>query len=241
MRILAVDTATETCSVAVVEGGAPVAELSRNHGQTHSVHLMPMIDSVLRSCRLGIDDMDVLAATVGPGSFTGLRIGLSTVKGLAFAAGKPTAGICSLDALASPLSLVSCRICAMIDARKNEVYAAEYLPENGRLAQLLEVRVLPPDQAVRRSAGPCVYVGSGARLYRDRIRALAGRDALFAPAPLMQVRAATVGLLAWEAVSAGRQIPCSDLLPWYVRASDAERALAGRSSSAYSSRPLNNC
>lgn len=231
MKILAVDTATQSCSVAVLDSSHLVAELTHNHGLTHTRRLMPMIDSVLDDCGFSVEDMDGLAVTRGPGSFTGLRIGLSTVKGLAFAASRPVAGVSALDVLARQFPFTRCRICAMIDARKNEVYAAEYQWGAGGLETLRRARAAAPEAVLTEIAdlhGPCLFVGNGAGRYRDLITAMQGRQAWFCPEGQSVIRAAVVGIMAQEVFDAGGEIPLSDLTPLYIRASDAEiHAAAG--------------
>ena len=230
MRVLAVDTATKICSVAVVENNALLSELTVNHGHTHSTHLMPMVDTLLSQCGLSVKDLDGFAITIGPGSFTGLRIGLSTIKGLAVATGKPAAGVSTLDALASQFPYAGCMICPMIDARKGEVYAAGYTYQDGTLRQIRPAMAVSPEDAVSSIAGTCLYVGSGARLYRDRITDAAGSRAVFVPAGQNDIRAATVGILGLQQLSQVQPTHLSQLNPWYIRASDAERKLGHRSS-----------
>ena len=231
MKILAVDTATQSCSVAVVEGSDLVAELTHSHGLTHTRRLMPMIDRVLEDCGLSLDDMDGLAVTLGPGSFTGLRIGLSTIKGLAFAASKPVAGVSALDVLARQVPFADCRICAMIDARKDEVYAADYQWRKDGLEPLRKARAAPPEAVLAEIAAlttPCLFVGNGARRYKDLIAAMQGGQARFCPDAQSVIRASVVGVMAQEELHARRDIPLSELRPLYIRASDAEiHAAAG--------------
>ena len=230
MRLLAVDTATRICSVAVVENNVLLAELTVNHGHTHSTHLMPMVDALLFQCRLSVQDLDGFAITIGPGSFTGLRIGLSTIKGLAFALGKPAAGVSTLDALAYQFPFAGCLICPMIDARKGEVYAAGYRYQEGTLNQVWQAGAVSPEDLASGIKETCLYVGSGAPLYRDRITELAGSRAVFAPSGQNDLRAATVGILGLQRLGQGEPTPLSQLNPWYIRASDAERKLTDRSS-----------
>jgi len=225
MKVLAVDTATRRCSAAVVENGGLLAEFTLNHGHTHTTRLMPVIGTVLDQAGLSIRELEGLAVTIGPGSFTGLRIGLSTVKGLGFAAGLPVAGISTLDCLASQFAFVSTLICPMIDARKDEVYAALYAWEEGALREIHPASALAPGRIPEWVQTPCLFAGSGARLYRDLIEKAAGRLAVFPPEEQNYVQAATVGLLGQKLLASGRHTPLSRLVPWYIRESDAERKL----------------
>jgi len=226
MRVLAVDTATRVCSVAVVENKVLLAELTVNHGHTHSTHLIPMIEVLLSQCRMAVHELDGFAVTIGPGSFTGLRIGLSTIKGLAFSLAKPAAGVSALDALAYQFPCARGPICPMIDARKGEVYAAGYTFQNGVLNQNWPAMAVSPEHVVTAMSDACLYVGNGARLYRDQIVELAGSCAGFAPAGQDDIRAATVGILGAQQLSQGQPTPLSQLNPWYIRPSDAEGNLA---------------
>lgn len=223
MKILAVDSATRSCSVAIMDGERLLAERILNHGGTHTTELMPMIDSLLNDCGLSIHNMGGLAVTIGPGSFTGLRIGLSTVKGLAFAVSLPVAGISSLDALASQAFFAAVRICPMIDARKGEVYTAEYTHTDGRLKPSGAARAVSPAEAARSISSPCLFVGNGARLYKDVITDIAGQWANFLPEEQSHVRAATVGRLGHQLLTSGQATPLSLLTPWYIRDSDAKK------------------
>ncbi|MFO7840044.1 MAG: tRNA (adenosine(37)-N6)-threonylcarbamoyltransferase complex dimerization subunit type 1 TsaB [Desulfosalsimonadaceae bacterium] len=223
MKMLAVDTATRICSAAVVENGGLLAEFTLNHGHTHTTRLMPVICSVLEQARLAIRELDGLAVTIGPGSFTGLRIGLSTVKGLGLATGLPVAGISTLDCLAGRFAFVSTLICPMIDARKDEVYASLYVRQEESLKEVCPARAVSPAEVLQWVNKPCLFVGNGARLYRNLIKETAGRLAVFPPEEQNHVQAATVGLLGQRLLASGRQTPLSCLVPWYIRQSDAER------------------
>ncbi len=227
MKVLAIDTATNICSVAVVENRTVLAELTLNHGHTHSTHLMFMIDTLLTHSKLSLNRFDGFAVTIGPGSFTGLRIGLSTVKGLALAISKPVAGVSALDALAYQFPFASCTICPMIDARKGEIYTAGYSCVDGEITQSWPAKASAPDAAVKDISAPRLFVGSGAVLYKDLISDIAGDLAIFAPAGQNEIRAATVGILGHQLLSRQQGTPASQLNPWYIRPSDAIQKLSG--------------
>ncbi len=222
LKILAMDTATRSCSAAVIGGNGLLAERTGNVGVTHTTRLMPLIDSLLYDCELSVHNLDGLAVTIGPGSFTGLRIGLSTVKGLAMAASLPVAGVSCFDALAYQFLFVSGCLCTMIDARKGEVYMAEYLPVDGELRQSGAARAIAPEAAAREISAPCLFVGNGASLYKEVIADAAGKWARFAPEEQSHVRAAAVGALGRRLLSAGQATPLPLLNPWYIRDSDAK-------------------
>jgi tRNA threonylcarbamoyladenosine biosynthesis protein TsaB len=229
MKILAVDTATISCSVAVIDNTAVCAELTTCKKQTHSKHLMASIDSVLESadCRTG--DLDGFAVTIGPGSFTGLRIGMATIKGLASAVDKPVVGISSLEALAWQCSAHTRLICPLLDARKAEVYGATYRFGKDRLIQQTPACAVRPLAFVREINEPCVLIGSGARLYQKKIQDALGDKAYFVPDDQNIIRASSVGFLGLERFKNNDTVSAADLTPFYIRKSDAELGIAPKS------------
>jgi tRNA threonylcarbamoyladenosine biosynthesis protein TsaB len=222
MRILAVDTATQSCSVAVTEHGQLLAELTIANGRTHSRHLMHLIDSVLEMAELKVEQVDGFAATIGPGSFTGLRIGISTVKGLAYAMHKPVVGISSLEALAWQCSQTPFLICAVIDARKKEVYSCRYRFEKHLLMKEGREQVAPPHHFLQDISEPCVFVGNGAVLYRQMIADELGQLAHFADDNRHIIRAATIAALSVARIGQISAADLKSLVPRYIRKSDAE-------------------
>lgn len=222
MRILALDTATKSCSVAITEEKTVLKELTADSGQTHSRHLLEMVHAVMQSTGFTMSRLDGFAVTRGPGSFTGLRIGISSIKGLALAVNKPVMGVSSLEALAEQSGLGAGRICAIIDARKGEVYAAFYqvtpagiFPENAEV-------VLPPHELLMDISQPCLFVGSGAVIYHDLIAEKLGDRARFAQSTRHNIRASTVALLALKRFQNGEVGGIAELVPHYIRKSDAE-------------------
>lgn len=222
MRILAVDTATRSCSVALAEGDDPAVELFYSGGRTHARHLMGMIDEVMRLAGVSLAGLNALAVTRGPGSFTGLRIGLSTVKGLAAAADIPVVGISALEALAFQAEGWPGLICPLIDARRNEVYFSRYRFLKGRLTQEIPDTVGSPDKAIEGIARPVMLIGSGAKLYRSFFERKMGDGACFAPRRRHAIRGASVAACALEKLKAGGGGPPDGLVPLYIRKSDAE-------------------
>jgi len=222
VKVLAVDTATRSCSVAVLIDDKPAAELATVSERTHSVRLMSMIQDVLALAKLDLKEIDGFAVTVGPGSFTGLRIGISTVKGLAFATAKPCAGISTLEALAYPCLPCPYPICTLMDARKGEVYAAFFRESDGRLERMGNERVDAPEAILRAIGSPHLLVGDAVEIYEDRIRAIVGDYAVLAPRDLHFPKASVVARLARDSLrAAGRGGP-SRVAPHYIRQSDAE-------------------
>lgn len=222
MIVLAVDSASRSSSAAIVGSDSVLAETTLVKNETHSRHIMGMIDGVLTVSGLDIRDVSAFAVTVGPGSFTGVRIAVSAVKGMAFATGKPVVGISTLDALAAPVSQSRNAVCAMMDARRGEVYYARYACETGEMQKTGPEQVAQPAEAIEKIDTACCFVGDGAVAYRSEIVAALGSRAEFRPHYDNIVRAAVVGALAFKQLDAGSARPPETLAPQYLRKSDAE-------------------
>lgn len=222
MKILAVDTATNSCSVALMDAGSLSAELITLNAETHSKHLMDLIHKVLGMASINVGDLDGMAVTIGPGSFTGLRIGVSTIKGIAHALDKPVVGISSLEALAWQCVDRSYLICALLDARKGEVYSATYRFRDDILIQISAAKATPPVAALEGINERCVFIGSGAELYRGDITTVLGDRAYFAPEGQHIIRASSVGFLSLKRFKTHDTAELASLVPHYLRKSDAE-------------------
>lgn len=220
MNILAVDTATGSCSVAFIKDRRLIAEEVYTAGKTHSRHLMAIIDHILARCESTPADLDGIAVTRGPGTFTGLRIGLSTVKGLATAIAKPVVGVSSLAALAWPLAWSRKPVIAMIDARRGEIYHARFSGAVGS-APTEKARVSDPEEAAGELPEGAVLVGSGALLYRD-VWKTRRPDVCLASETAHVIRAASVGMLAMDRFENRTADPVEALVPEYIRKSDAQ-------------------
>jgi tRNA threonylcarbamoyladenosine biosynthesis protein TsaB len=221
MNLLCIDTATPSCSVAVVCGERIAAEITTAGGETHSRHLLEMVAQVVGVSLGHLERVDGLVVCQGPGSFTGLRIGMGTAKGLALGLAKPLVGVSSLEVLAyqctaSPLLLVP-----LIDARRREVYTARYRVVDGRLQVVAPERVAAPEDAVADVAEACLLVGDGALAYTDRLLAAAGPHGRLAPPGSHHIRASCLGLLARRRITAADPREATRLAPRYLRASDA--------------------
>jgi len=223
MNLLAVDTSTTSCSVALFNGDRLLAEAVYTAGKTHSRHLMSMIHRILEGCRCEPSDIGGIAVTRGPGTFTGLRIGISTVKGLAAATGAPVVGVSSLAALAFPFVLLDCPVVAMIDARRSEVYYTQYRWAGHPATR---VSVAAPETAAATLPENAILVGSGALLYREVFEDRCPRIR-FADTTQHVIRAASVGLLALKRFKQQDVDTIDDLIPEYVRKSDAQIQMAG--------------
>lgn len=234
--ILALDTATPCSSVAITCGtrtdGEVVASLSLTGKVTHSRRLLSAIDWLMKESAISWPVIGGIAAGLGPGSFTGLRIGMATAKGLAAAAGTVLLGVSTLDSLAARCGFAGL-ICAVLDARKKEVYAAFYrCNRQGLTERVGEPAVLAPARLAAAIDEPVLLVGDGARVYGEVFRQTLRDKASFAPAALHHPSASSLGLLAGEMLERGELLDLAEGVPVYVRSSDAELNLARKKLSA---------
>ncbi len=223
MNILAIDTSTTSGSVAILRDGRIAAEWTLQSAQTHNRRLLKTVDTLLREAGWTLKMVDVYAVTTGPGSFTGIRIGLTAAKTLAWTMKKPLVGIATLDVLAAPLRFTSLQVCTMLDARKKEVYFALYRsnPE-GTMRRLLPYRVSQPSGVAELIDKPTLFCGDGWLVYRDLFRERLGDLAVEAPAPFHVVRAASLGELGEKRLKSGQSNDPITIMPLYVRPSEAE-------------------
>jgi len=224
MYILGIETATRTGGVAIASEGGVLAEYTLNIEVTHSERLMSTVDRVLKDTGLSISNIDGFGVSIGPGSFTGLRIGLSTVKGLAFTTGKPVAAVPTLKALAWNTPHSRYPVCPLLDAKKKEVYAALYRYDGRELVQDLPEMVLPLAELADRVAGEVLFSGEGARLFAGDIERLFAGRAHLAPLSATVPSAASVAEIALDMIRAGRHTGPDDLSPMYIRRPEAELA-----------------
>ena len=226
MNILAIDTAGKTAAVAVMRDDTLLYEMASNTGLTHSETLLPMVDTALKACGLTPAQLDLYAVTNGPGSFTGLRIGLAAVKGLAFPRETLCAPVSTLEALAAAHTGEGTVLCAL-DARRAQVYSAAFdLATHGRLLEDDARAVADLADFVENCKKPLFFVGDGASLCYNKYGSVPG--VLQAPAALRGGRAAAVALVAKQMAEAGKAVLPEALLPDYHRLSQAERERAER-------------
>ncbi len=230
MLILGIETSTKTGSIAIVSEKAVVAQYSLNIEVTHSERLMSTIDRVLKDSGTDMKDISGFAVSIGPGSFTGLRIGLAAVKGLALATGKPLAGISTLEILARNLPFAAYPVCPLLDARKNEVYCGVYRFENAVPVQVMQDAVLPIKELASKIPGKTVFTGEASVLYRDAIEEQLGERALFAPLSAVLPSAATLAEAGLAIIKQGRHADPDSLSPLYIRRPEAEVAWEKRQS-----------
>jgi len=227
MKILAVDTSTMSGSLALLDDETLAAEWTLRSAQTHNRRLLKSIDSLLREAGWDLESIDAFAVASGPGSFTGLRIGMSTVKVLAWTTGKLYASICSLDALALPFSFSSNPVCTLLDARKSEVYCALYAPDGkGGLSLMIHYAAMSPSRLagnlISRVSEPVIFCGDGWTAYRNVLTKKLGNLVLEPPSYFHIIRAASIGELARRRFVKGEHDDPRSSAPLYIRPSEAE-------------------
>ena len=232
MRILAMDSSGLVASVAVVETGAieevTVAEYTVNYKKTHSQTLLPMLDEITRITELDLNAIDAIAVAAGPGSFTGLRIGSATAKGLGLALQKPLVHVPTLHGLAYNLCGTDKVVCPIMDARRGQVYTGIYKFEGNEMIALedqMAVSIEELGRILERYDDEIVFLGDGVPVFREALtkRIMVGKKISFAPAHLNRQRAASVGALGIRYYKAGRLETAAEHQPDYLRVSQAER------------------
>lgn len=225
MKILALETSAVTASVAVTEDETLLAQSFQNSGLTHSATLMPMVADLLKNTGLKLEEMDVIAVSAGPGSFTGIRIGVAAAKGLAWPQEKPCAPCSTLESMAWQCAHMGGEICAVMDARRKQVYNARFRAERGILTRLTEDRAISVEELLeelKNAEGPITLVGDGAKLCQTALDA-AGIPAVTAPPHLAYQTAWGVARAALELARADKLVPAAQMTPQYHRLSQAER------------------
>lgn len=223
MRLLAIDTTTPFGSVAVLEKAQLLGEVNIESPATHSERLLPAVDFLLRAFGWKITDIEAFALAVGPGSFTGIRVGMSTVKSFAYASRKPVAPVSTLEALGWKLKQPQNRLlCPVLDAKKKEIYAALFQVHRGQLREVVSPGVFTPDQffALLPAHRIIHFIGTGVDVYREKIAGyfkdkarLSDRSLFIAP---------EVGILGDRLLKKGKGVSAYELAPLYYRKSQAE-------------------
>jgi len=232
MLVLAVETATHVGSVSLVSEEGMIQERGSGTVTTHSIWLLPTIRDMLAAARLTMEEVDGFAVSSGPGSFTGLRIGLSVVKGLSLATGKPVVAVPTLDAMAELVPFCRHLVCPLLDARKKEVYAALYrFPSRGSVRRDSDHLVLAPGNLAQLIKEKVLFLGNGAQLHRDLLTDLLGKKALFASARFRHPKASAVGQLGLRRLAQAKTDDLDALEPLYVRPPEAELKRLGHSRS----------
>ena len=233
MLILGIDTAAAPCCAAVYDTDKQqtLGSFVINNKLTHSVTLMPVVSDLLRNSGITTEDIDLFAVANGPGSFTRLRIGISAVKGMAFAVSKPCAAVSTLEAMAYNVAICDGVVCASIDARCNQVYTATFLNDNGTVTRLTDEECLKADELAARLSeydGDIILVGDGAQLVKKAADEQ-GIDTRLAPDPLRFQTGYGVCLAAMNA----ERIAPEQLMPMYLKLPQAQRELMAKNADAY--------
>ena len=225
MKILALESSAVACSAALCEDEKLIAQAYQNNGLTHSVTLMPMTTSLLSGCGVSVEDVDLIAVAAGPGSFTGLRIGVAAAKGLAWPGNKPCAACSTLESMAWNLAHTGLDICAVMDARRNQVYNARFSSANGKLTRLFPDRAISLEHLaaeLKISGKTQLLVGDGAVLCYTTLKGM-GLDVRLAPPHLQFQSAWGVARCGLELARQGLLTDAAGLAPNYHRLSQAER------------------
>jgi|Deesub1362A_J573_1020465.scaffolds.fasta_scaffold00066_76 tRNA threonylcarbamoyladenosine biosynthesis protein TsaB len=223
--VLGLDASTEAGSVALLEGSLLRGEIWIHSPQTHSQRILPAVDRLLKETRVSLEELEGICVGLGPGSFTGVRVALSTAKGLSLALGIPLAGISTLEALAHNASLWEGEICALVDARKGYVYGARYRSEEGSVRPLEPPAVRRLELWLEGFSDTVLFVGNGVHAYTGSIERILGGRARFAPPELLHPRASVIARLGLHRLQRGDADDLDALTPQYLRRSEAERKL----------------
>lgn len=226
MKILAIESSSLTASVAIVEDDVMVSEYTMNYKKTHSQTLLPMIDEMCRLTDYQLEEIDAIAVSAGPGSFTGLRIGSATAKGLGLALNKPLIHIPTVEAMAYNLCFATDYIVPIMDARRNQVYTGIYKGMDGNIEEVEEQCITVIEELlekVKKLQGKAIFLGDGVPVFREKIIAELGTQAAFAPAHMNRQRAGAVAELAKIYYRQGKLETAAEHAPDYLRLSQAER------------------
>ena len=230
MRILAFETSAKAASVALLQDGNLLGEYYQNNGQTHSRTLMQMAEDLLQNCDLGAKDVDAVAVAAGPGSFTGVRIGVAAAKGFAWGRELPCYGVSTLEGMAQTFCHLDGVICAAMDARRSQVYNALFLAKNGTVTRITEDRAISLQELgaeLQQQNGKKYLVGDGAALCYNTLSGQVG-DLCLIPEHMRMQRASGVALVAAQMAAQGLKPSGGELIPNYLRLSQAEREKAER-------------
>lgn len=229
MKILSIDSSSVSASVAITENGSILAESFINNGLTHSQTLMPMVEKTLKDSGVSIKDIDLFAITNGPGSFTGVRIGIASVKGMADALNKKCVAVSTLEAIAEPLKDKDCIACAVMDSRCNQVYTAMF--ENGK--RICEDKAVLIDELgveLKSFNKPIIFIGDGSVLCYEKLKDIV-TDISVADENIRYIHASSIGRLAEDKIENGEEpTDSAKLVPYYLRLPQAERELNNKNS-----------
>ena len=224
MKIIGIDTSTMAANVAVLEDDKLICEYTINTKKTHSQKLMPMIENILKLSDLDIKEIDAIAICVGPGSFTGLRIGMATAKAMAHVNNIPLIGVNSLEILGANMDLCNRNICSILDAQRNQVYMNKYILKDYKITELEEISIKAIDELLEEissSNEDWVLVGEAVYKYKEKIEEISN---ITIPSPANNItKASTLCFVARDKMLANDQVyNCYNINPMYIRKSQAE-------------------
>ena len=226
MLIFGIDTCCNAATAALLEGDTLIAQTVINHGKTHSQIMMSAVEDMFKGAQISPKEVDIFAAATGPGSFTGVRIGVATAKAMAQAANKPCVAVSTLEALAYSSKMFDGIAAPILDARRNQVYNALFDCNKGEMTRLCDDRALALDkllQELLKIDKDVVFMGDGVFVFRDEIKAVLKERAYFAPKTISMNLAGSVAAVAQERFENGEMVSYNKLVPSYVRLSQAER------------------
>jgi tRNA threonylcarbamoyladenosine biosynthesis protein TsaB len=225
MLTIAFDTSSKTAAVAILNDDVIVYDIIINTGLNHSEILLPAINQACLQARLKIQDIDLFVCTLGPGSFTGLRIGASTLKGLMMATGRPAVGVSALKALAMNIPCCPKLICSMMDAGRGQVYLACYrYNDDGLLTQIAKDEVIDLQNILPAIDQDVIFVGDGAIKYSEYLTSTKSKNITMAPSVNHYVRASVVGILGKEKYLQKELLDALTFTPFYLRSADAKQS-----------------
>lgn len=231
MKILGIDTSGNTGSVAVCRDGVVLGEYTMNFKKTHSQTLMVMVDSLLKLIETDITEIDAIAISEGPGSFTGIRIGSATAKGFGLALNKPLINVSTLEAMAFNLRDVKCNICSIMDARRGQVYCGIYKFDKDKAQTILEPSAMAMEELadiINETKEEVIFLGDGVPVHKELIEAKVNVPFSFACGNNNLQRGSSVALLGEKLYKDGNCVTASEHSPVYLRVSQAERERAER-------------
>ena len=231
MKILAFDSSGLVASVAILEEEQLIAEYTLNYKKTHSQTLLPMLDEIVKMTELDLNEIDAIAVAAGPGSFTGLRIGSATVKGLGLALNKPIVSVPTLEGIAYNLYGTDALICPMMDARRKQVYTGLY-EFNGKKFQIIADQTACPVEEIldrcNEFGRKVIFLGDGVPVYQDMVKDKIQVEYDFAPAHMNRQRAGALGMRAFDYIREEKLESAAEHAPVYLRKSQAERELEAK-------------
>lgn len=231
MKILALDSSGLVASVAILEEKQIIAEYTLNYKKTHSQTLLPMLDEIVKMTEFDLKEIDAIAIAAGPGSFTGLRIGSATAKGLGMALDKPLVSVPTLEGIAYNMYGTDAVICPMMDARRKQVYTGLYTFSGDEFQVLVPQTACPVDEILEKcneTGRKVIFLGDGVPVYKDIIEEKIKVKYAFAPAHLNRQRAGAVGVRAFDYYKNGKIETAAEHAPIYLRKSQAERELLAK-------------